>query len=80
MKKIEIVRYLLEEIEAEQEKLNRYEAEQLRAGREAVKTNKEPWQCDRWNEPLPHISRITENCKIVRRIMMEIVREANPNV
>jgi len=78
MKKLEIVRYLLEEIEAEQEKVDRYKAERERARKEASKSNKELWQCSRWNEPYPNKSRITENCKIVRRMMMEISREVHP--
>ena len=75
--KIEIVRYLLDEIEVEQDKVKRYEAEQQRARKEADKTGKSWWQCEKWNEPYPHKTRITENCKVARRMLLELSKEAN---
>jgi hypothetical protein len=77
MKKLEIVRYLLDEIEAEQNKQTRYEKEQDRAQKESDKTGKRIYYTMKWDETYPHKSRITENCKIVRRMMMEISREVN---
>lgn len=75
MNKIEIVRYLLDEIEAEQDRFKRCEAEEARARKEAEKSDKNYWQCMKWDEPYPRKIRITDNCKMVRRLITEIVRE-----
>jgi len=80
MNKLEIVRYLLDEIEAEQDRFKRYETEKARAKKEADKVEKYYWQCEKWDEPYPCKSRITENCKIVRRMMMGIAKEDPENV
>ena len=75
--KIDIVRYLLDEIETEQDRQKRYDAEKARAWKEAEKTGKEFWECKKWNEPYPHKTRISENCKVARRMLLEIAKEAH---
>ena len=74
--KIEIVRYLLDEIDAEQDRIRRYEAEKQRARKEADKTGKRTWQCEKWNEPYPRKMRIAENCKLARRMLLNIAKES----
>ena len=77
--KIEIVRYLLDEIDVEQDRIRRYEAEKRRARKEADKTGKHVWQCEKWNEPYPRKVRIAENCKLARRILLDITKESEGN-
>lgn len=74
--KIEIVRYLLDEIDAEQDRIRRYETEKRRARIEADKTGKPAWQYEKWNEPYPRKVRIAENCKLARRILLDITKES----
>ena len=74
--KIDIVRYLLDEIEAEQDRQKRYDAEKARAWKEAEKTGKRFWECEKWSEPYPHKTRVEENCKVARRMLLEIAKEA----
>lgn len=75
MEKIEIVKYLLGEIEQEQDQFKRYEVEKQRAKKESDKTGKHIWNCEKWNEPFPSKTRIKENCKIIRRMILEIAKE-----
>lgn len=74
--KIEMVRYLLDEIEAEKSRMQRFQDEKRRARKEADKTGKYVWECEIWNEPFPNKTRIVENCKLVRRLLSEISKEA----
>jgi len=74
--KTEIVRYMIHEIEEEQEREKRYKAECQRAQKESEKTGKSWWACKRWNEPYPKKRRIIENCKVARRLLQEIARGA----
>ena len=75
--KIDIVRYLLDEIENEQDRQKRYETEKSRAWKEAERTGKRFWECEKWSEPYPHKTRISENCKVARRMLLEIAKEAH---
>ena len=75
--KIDIVRYLLDEIENEQDRQKRYEAEKARAWAEAQECGKSFWECEKWNEPHPHKARVEENCKLARRMLLEIAREVH---
>ena len=75
--KIDIVRYLLDEIGIEQDRQKRYDAEKARARAEAQKTGKGFWECEKWSEPYPHKTRISENCKVARRMLLEIAKEAH---
>lgn len=72
--KTDVIRFLLDEIDAEQDKIERYNAEVKRAKEEAgLDWN---WlKFLRWNESIPRKSRIADNCKLARRLLLEISKE-----
>lgn len=75
MNEIKIIQFLLEEVEQEKNKFERWKIEEKRARKEADQNNKHPWQCVKWNEPYPNKTRIADNCRIARRLLMDIARE-----
>lgn len=78
MEKIDFVKFLIGEIEDEQAKFLRYEKEKERAAKEASKTGKCPWECFEWEVTVPKKSRIIDNCKMARRMLLDIEREEKP--
>lgn len=75
--KLIMIRFLLDEIEIEQDKKIRYDAEKKRASVEAEKTGKSRWQCFEWDEPCPTKIRIEEDCKIARRLLLDVSKEVH---
>lgn len=73
--KTELVKYLVTEIEAEQDRLIKYDEEETRLWKEVKETGKRPYECNRWIGKVPHKSVITSNCKMARRLLLEIARE-----
>ena len=75
MQKIDLVKFLVGEIKDEQAKFSRYKAEEKLAYKKACVRGKEMWECREWDEPLPKKSRISDNCKMARRLLLEIEQE-----
>ena len=76
MEKIEMIRYLLDEVEQEQNKFFRYESENKRAMKESAKTGESSWLFKCWDEPIPKKSRISDNCKMARRLLLSVEKES----
>jgi len=52
--------------------------EEKLAAKKACARGKEMWECREWDESLPKKSRITDNCKMARRLLLEIEQEEKP--
>lgn len=73
--KIEFVKYLVDEIAKEKADLVRYEKETNDAWANHKATGKSYYECITWKGNIPKKSRIQENCKIARRLLLEIAKE-----
>lgn len=73
--KIDVVKYLVEEIAKEKEKFILYEKEQKRARKEAKETGKYHWEIFKWEGTAPSKTKIKEYCKMARRLLQEIANE-----
>jgi hypothetical protein len=75
MEKTDLVKFLVGEIEDEQAKFSRFEKAKSRAEREAEQTGKYWRECIEWDGTFPKKSRISDNCKMARRLLLEIQQE-----
>lgn len=75
MNKIAMVRYLLDEIEAEKELHRKFELAEEKARKEAEQNEGNYWSYFGWEGRQPTRSRIEDNCKLARRLLIEISRE-----
>lgn len=78
MNKLDVVKFLLDEVEEEQQNFKAYE----KVEKEADKKNKEikdfsywRYMRDNWNKRYPSKSKIKNNLKMIRRLTLDIEKE-----
>lgn len=71
MEKTDLVKFLLGEIEDEQAKFSRFEKAKSRAEKEAEREGKYWCECLEWDGTFLKKSRISDNCKMARRLSLK---------
>jgi hypothetical protein len=72
IEKLTVINFLLNEIQEEIELTEKFKAEQKRAKKEAKDIDQNYWHCLKWKGRTPSKSRITEDCKKIRQLLLEI--------
>jgi hypothetical protein len=76
MDKLDVVKFLLKEIEEEQELFKKYEEAVKIAKEQASKDGKDYyWFYIKWEGRHPSKNRIKDNCKKIRQLMLDISKE-----
>lgn len=78
MNKLEVVKFLIEEIIAERELFKSYDADILQANKQAKEHNDKWSYCYKEYEGRnPSKARIKDNCKKIRQIILDISKEVS---
>lgn len=76
MNKLEVISFLLKEVEKEQDKLTRYNQSELEAEEKAKDDEQHSsWYYMKWDESQPSKTKIKDYLKMIRRLTLEIERE-----
>ena len=76
MSKLEIVKYFIQEIEEEQKLFETVGLDDRQAKAQAKKNNNDwYWSYKKYKGRKPNKTRIKDNCKKIRQLMLEISRE-----
>ena len=75
MNKLDIVKFLIEEIKKEQELIEIVKADQIQADAKAIKTDGYWWSFREYTGRQPSESRIKANCKKIRQLISDISKE-----
>ena len=77
MKKLEVIKFLIQEIEEEKELFKIYEDDLIQATMKAEKNGKWEYIYRKYHGRMPARSRIKNNCKKIRQILSDISKEEN---
>jgi hypothetical protein len=76
MNKLEVIKFLLTEIEKEQDKILRYNKAELEAEEKAKDDEQHSyWYYMNWEESQPSKNKIKDYLKMIRRLSLEIEKE-----
>lgn len=75
MNKLDIVKFLIEEIEKEQKLIELHLADTKQAWDLVDNIGGYAWQYKKWTGRLPSQTRIKSNCKKIRQLMLDISKE-----
>jgi hypothetical protein len=76
MNKLEVIKFLLNEIEKEQDKFKRYHKLELEAEEKAKDDEQHSaWYYMNWEESQPSKNKIKDYLKMIRRLTLEISKE-----
>lgn len=76
MDKLEVIKFLLQEVEKEQDKIKRYNLAEIEAEEKAKSDDKHSsWYYMNWNESQPSKNKIKDYLKMIRRLTLEVEKE-----
>jgi hypothetical protein len=76
MNKLEVIKFLLQEIKKEQDKIKRYNIAEIEANEKAKDDDKHSaWYYMKWDESQPSKNKIKDYFKMIRRLTLEIEKE-----
>lgn len=76
MKALEVIRFLLDEVEKEQISLTKYNTDLRNAREQAIINKKSTWDYFKWQGRIPCKSRILHNMRQIRRLSLQVIADA----